>query len=242
MGKYMKIGALILGAITLTLGSVTSALAGEKAEKMTLSKTSIKVTEGKSITIKTSGKASVRVKFSSDVSNKKFSLSTDGKAVVRVTKISDYYYKVKGLKSGKVKLTVKSVEDPSLSKDLTVTVKKKGKKAVKKGAGIRKLTSENFVEEIEKKKGRAAIMFGTTWCGYCKLLDPIYKEVAEKDGNVRYYHVDGDEERFGLVELFGVGGFPSIYLIENKRTIDLGGYIRNWKVADYIKWANEEKK
>lgn len=245
MKNIRKLGLFVCGMLILASLNGFKVVAAEKPENISLSKSSVKVTEGKNITVKASGKATIQVSFSPEKSSKKISLSTDKKDIVLVTKISDYYYKVKGLKVGKATITVKSVDNPALTKTLTVTVKKKGKKlskkVEKKGYGIRKLTGKNFVKEIEEKEGRAAIMFGTTWCGYCRLLDPIYKNVAEKDGNIRYYHVDGDEERYGLVELFGVQGFPAIYLVENKRTIDVGGYYKDWMADDYIKWANEKK-
>lgn len=241
MKKYIKLGVLLCGTFLLAFGSHAKGKAAEKVKEISLSKSSVNVTEGKSITIKTSGKATVQVSVSPREADRRFVVEAKDTGVVRVVKISDYFYKVKGLKAGKTKITVKSAENTSVSKDFTLTVKKKGKKVAKKPAGIRKLTSDNFVKEIEEKNGRAVIMFGTTWCGYCKLLDPIYKEAAEKDGNLRYYHVDGDQERYGLVELFRVEGFPTIYLVENKRTIDAGGYYRGWTAEDYIKWANEKK-
>lgn len=240
MSRLIKIGAILCGTFLLVSGGDSKTMAVEKVNGFSLSKSSITIKEGKSIEIKTSDKSDVKVNFSSDTISKKFSLSADKKNVVLVIKKSDYYYKVKGRKPGKVKLTIKNVENPSLSKDLMVTVKKKGKKVAKRGAGVKTLTFKDFEKAVVKAKGRVAIMFGTEWCHYCQLLDPIYKKVAEKDANVKYYRVDAEKEE-ELSALFGITAYPYVYLLENDKTIDVAGYYKDWTVDDYIKWANEKK-
>lgn len=240
MKNIRKLGLFVCGMLILASLNGSKVVAAEKPENISLSKSSVKVTEGKNITVKASGKATIQVSFSPEKASKKISLSTDKKDTVLVTKISDYYYKVKGLKVGQATITVKSVDNPALTKTLTVTVKKKGKKAAKKALGLQTLTLKNFEKAVVKAKGRVAIMFGTEWCHYCRLLDPIYKKAAEKDANVNYYRVDAEKEE-ELSELFGITAFPYVYLLENDRTIDITGYMREWSADDYIKWANEKK-
>lgn len=235
MNKIGKVFTLVITILTLGFGFTSQGKATEK-RGLEVSKKEVKIKEGKSFTIKSKGKATVEVRRSSKGKSLKLSVTSSNNKIVEIKKIDDTSYKVKALKTGKATILIKNEEDTPMSEKIVVKVVKKTKKKL----GLRTLTMKNFEKEVVKAKGRVAIMFGTEWCHYCKLLDPIYKKAAEKDAKVKYYRVDAEKEE-NLSALFGITAYPYVYLLENDKTIDVTGYLRNWNEDDYIRWANEKK-
>lgn len=235
MNKIKKIVSLAVAICIVGAGMVSQVGAEEKA-KMSLSRKSITIKEGKSFTISSKGEGDVKVSFSDKGSDRKIGVTSKDSKKVMIKKVSDTTYKVKGIKAGGAVIQVKYGKDDSLRETITVKVTKKAKKK----PGLRTLIFKDFEKEVVKAKGRVAIMFGTDWCHYCQLLDPIYKKAAEKDGKVKYFRVDAEKEE-ELSALFGITAYPYVYLLENDKTIDVTGYIRDWSEEDYIKWANEKK-
>ncbi|MCD6329209.1 MAG: thioredoxin [Candidatus Cloacimonetes bacterium] len=85
------------------------------------------------------------------------------------------------------------------------------------------LTLETFKEKVfdyenntkwnYKGELPAIIDFYADWCGPCKQVAPIMKELAnEYDGKVLIYKVDTDAER-ELAGMFGIQSIPSILFI-----------------------------
>ena len=85
------------------------------------------------------------------------------------------------------------------------------------------LTLETFKEKIfdyeNNKKWNyegeipAIIDFYADWCGPCKQVAPIMKELAQEyDGRVLIYKVDTDAEQ-ELAGMFGIESIPSILFI-----------------------------
>lgn len=63
-----------------------------------------------------------------------------------------------------------------------------------KWSGIKKMTDETFKTEVLSSSSLALVDFNATWCGPCKRLEPILKElVKEYDGKINFASVDVDE-------------------------------------------------
>ena len=59
----------------------------------------------------------------------------------------------------------------------------------------------------------AVIDFYADWCGPCRMLSPVFKELAtEYAGEVIMYKVDVDKEK-ELAGLFGVSSIPMLFFI-----------------------------
>ena len=66
--------------------------------------------------------------------------------------------------------------------------------------------------------------FYADWCGPCKAMAPVFKELAQKyDGKVDFYKVNVDDEK-ELAALFGIRSIPSLLFIpmEGKPLMHLG--------------------
>ncbi|KAI9140600.1 hypothetical protein BKA69DRAFT_1078805 [Paraphysoderma sedebokerense] len=83
------------------------------------------------------------------------------------------------------------------------------------------LTFSNFDELT--KDGPWLIEFYAPWCGHCKNLAPTYTKLgAELKDKVNVAKVNGDENR-GLMDKFGIRGFPTIKYIRGSQIIDYRG-------------------
>lgn len=81
-----------------------------------------------------------------------------------------------------------------------------------KGSEISSVTSpENKISLVD---------FSATWCGPCKMLDPVLKKVAEDIGDkVDFYHIDVDESPEASSQ-FGIRGVPTMIVFHQGQEID----------------------
>ncbi|MCL2052961.1 MAG: protein disulfide isomerase family protein [Oscillospiraceae bacterium] len=80
-----------------------------------------------------------------------------------------------------------------------------------------KLTNRNFEKEIAD--GLTMVIFGTNWCGFCKMLEPIAEEFSIKHENVKVGKVDADSEK-ELADLYKVDAYPTIIIFKDGRVTD----------------------
>lgn len=76
-----------------------------------------------------------------------------------------------------------------------------------------KVIKNNDMQEVEKSR-LAAVDFSAAWCGPCKMLAPVFHELAEEMGDVDFFNVDVDENR-QLAEKYGIQGVPSILIFKD---------------------------
>ncbi len=105
------------------------------------------------------------------------------------------------------------------------------------------LTIETFKEKIFDYENNtewkfqgdkpAIIDFYADWCGPCKIVDPIMRELQEEyDGKVDIYKIDTEQQQ-ELAGAFGIQSIPSVLFIpmEDKPQMAVGalpkeGYIK----------------
>jgi thioredoxin 1 len=62
--------------------------------------------------------------------------------------------------------------------------------------------------------------FYATWCGPCKIMDPILKELSEEyEGRVDFYKIDVDEN--AVDDALGVTAMPTYFFIKNSASLDV---------------------
>ncbi len=61
--------------------------------------------------------------------------------------------------------------------------------------------------------------FGADWCGPCKMLDPILKELDQERQDVDFEFVDVEEEPELAAEK-GVMGVPRVFIYKDNELID----------------------
>ncbi len=82
------------------------------------------------------------------------------------------------------------------------------------------ITDANFQQEVMDAGKLAVLDLWAVWCGPCRLLDPIFKELAEEyDGKAVIGKVNVDENP-GIPQKYGVLNIPTILFIKDGELVD----------------------
>ncbi len=77
------------------------------------------------------------------------------------------------------------------------------------------LTSENFEDEVLKSEKPVLVDFWASWCGPCKMIAPIFEELAEEyKDKLKFGKVNVDEQA-SLAVKFRVTSIPTLILFKN---------------------------
>lgn len=80
---------------------------------------------------------------------------------------------------------------------------------------IPKLSEANFETEVIQSSLPVIVDFTAVWCGPCKMLDPIVKQIADElKGRVKVVKLDVDDNP-SLTMQYGVMGVPTLMLFVN---------------------------
>ena len=79
------------------------------------------------------------------------------------------------------------------------------------------------------------VEFGASWCGPCRLLEPVLEELAEEYGTqIKVMKADFDESNRTATEL-GVRSLPTVVFFKDGREVDrLVGALPKEAVAEHI--------
>jgi thioredoxin 1 len=82
-------------------------------------------------------------------------------------------------------------------------------------ADISKLDKAGFQREVLGAAQPVMVDFTATWCGPCKMLEPVVKELAALwEGKVKVYKLDVDDHS-DIAMQYGVMGVPTLILFVN---------------------------
>ena len=87
------------------------------------------------------------------------------------------------------------------------------------------LEAVDFQNKVLNAETPVLVEFGATWCGPCKMLEPVLISLADDyDGRVDFYSVDVDQNS-ELVMTYGVMGVPTLILFRRGEPVHrLTGY------------------
>jgi len=78
-----------------------------------------------------------------------------------------------------------------------------------------KVTEDTFQNEVIDSSKPVLVDFSAVWCGPCKMLDPIVKQLAEVwDGKVKVVKIDADENP-NVVMKYQVMGIPTLLFFKD---------------------------
>jgi thioredoxin 1 len=78
----------------------------------------------------------------------------------------------------------------------------------------------NFNQEVLHSSQPVLVDFYADWCGPCKMMGPVVKELAEKfDGKIRIGKLNVDENPETAAS-YGVMSIPSFIFIRNGKVVD----------------------
>jgi thioredoxin 1 len=90
---------------------------------------------------------------------------------------------------------------------------------------IGKTSEVTFQREVLDATLPILVDFTATWCGPCKMLDPIVKQLAQEwDGKIKVYKLDADENP-NLAMQYQVMGLPTLILFAKGKAVErISGY------------------
>lgn len=82
------------------------------------------------------------------------------------------------------------------------------------------ITKENFETEVLKSDIPVLVDFWAVWCGPCRILAPVMKEIAEEnEGVVKVGKVNVDEQP-ELAIRYKVASIPMVILFKNGEAVN----------------------
>ena len=80
---------------------------------------------------------------------------------------------------------------------------------------VKKLDGKKALDEFLKNNPKAVVDFYADWCGPCKMLDPVVKQLAgEWDGKVKVVKIDADQNPNILMQ-YSVLGIPTLLFFKD---------------------------
>jgi len=77
---------------------------------------------------------------------------------------------------------------------------------------------QNFYKTINQDK-YTVFDFWATWCGPCRVISPIFEQLAEKFPDIAFHKVDIDAEP-AIAEEVGISAMPTFILFKSGSKID----------------------
>ena len=79
---------------------------------------------------------------------------------------------------------------------------------------VKHLKENEFDSEVIKADGVSIVDFWADWCGPCKMLSPVIKQIAEERNDIVVGKVNVDEQP-GLGVKYKIASIPTVIVFKN---------------------------
>jgi thioredoxin 1 len=87
-------------------------------------------------------------------------------------------------------------------------------------AEVAYVSEQDFKSEVLDSSLPVLVDFTAVWCGPCKMVDPIIKQLAgEWDGKVKVVKCDADQNPNVLMQ-YGIMGIPTIMMFKDGQMVE----------------------
>jgi len=87
-------------------------------------------------------------------------------------------------------------------------------------AEVAYVSEQDFKSQVLDETLPVMVDFTATWCGPCKMVDPIVKQLAgEWEGKVKVLKCDADQNPNVLMQ-YGIMGIPTIMLFKSGQMVE----------------------
>jgi thioredoxin 1 len=102
-------------------------------------------------------------------------------------------------------------------------------------AEVSYVSEQDFKSEVLESTLPVLVDFTAVWCGPCKMVDPIIKQLAvEWDGKVKVVKCDADQNPNVLMQ-YGIMGIPTVMLFKAGKMVERStGYMPKDKLVSKI--------
>ena len=83
---------------------------------------------------------------------------------------------------------------------------------------IVEVNESNFEKEVINSDKKVLIDFYATWCGPCKMLEPVVEEVANENENLKVVRIDVDKN-VNLVYKYNIQAMPTLVVVQNGQEV-----------------------
>ena len=84
---------------------------------------------------------------------------------------------------------------------------------------VQHVNENEFNAEVMKFDGVSIVDFWASWCGPCKMIAPIFEDVAGELTNAKFVKVNVDENP-SLANQFRISSIPTIIIMKNGVTVE----------------------
>ncbi len=96
---------------------------------------------------------------------------------------------------------------------------------------------QDFAKLVEE--GLTVVDFFATWCGPCKMLTPVFEEVAKEESDARFVKIDIDQYRSLAANTYKVTSIPTLILFKDGAEVSRRtGFAPKDAI---LKWISEHK-
>jgi thioredoxin 1 len=80
------------------------------------------------------------------------------------------------------------------------------------------VTTQNFSEEVLKSDKPVVVDVYATWCGPCKMMAPLFDQLAQEKTEYKFVKVNIDDER-DLAVQYNVSSIPSFLFFKDGKLV-----------------------